>query len=613
MEENIARPILVYDGDCGFCRFWIAKWKALTGDKVQYNSYQESASRFPNITLEEFKASIFLIKPQGDSFRGAEAVFRALAEASHTFWLRMYQHVFGFKAVTEWGYRLIARHRPFFSRLTYWLYGSSPEPSTYQLSQWLFMRCLAIVYFIAFFSLGIQIKGLIGENGILPVETYFKAAYSYFGAKVYTVLPSIFFLKSSDAFLQSMCFLGAALSFILFFGILRRIILIVLYVLYLSYLYAGQDFMSFQWDILILETGFLAVFLGRSKWMQTLFRWLLFRFMFLSGIVKILSGDETWRNLTALQYHYETQPLPTFIAWYAHQLPLWFQKISVAGMFFIEIIVPYFIFFPRRIQHLVFFFLAGFQILIFLTGNYNFFNILTLSLCLFLLDDAFLKKFFPSWILTRILKPVKPLRFIILRKGIIFILSAVILTSGVSQLVDKLWHCSPRIIRRFTEQIAPFAIVNTYGLFAVMTTSRYEIVVEGSDDGTNWKAYEFKYKPGNLVRSPVWATPHQPRLDWQMWFAALGNYKRNPWFVNFCVRLLENSPEVLKLLENNPFPDRAPLYIRASLYDYRFTNMKEKRENGNWWKRERVGLYLDPISLKRDQNENDYSYSLLNV
>lgn len=327
--------------------------------------------------------------------------------------------------------------------------------------------------------------------------------------------------------------------------------------------------------------------------------------MFLSGVVKLTSGDETWRNLTALTYHYETQPLSNWIAWYAHQLPLWAQKASCALMFVIELGAPFLVFMPRRLRMGGAAALALLQVFILVTGNYTFFNWLTLALCLLLLDDFTLTKLLPRKLAVFYGQPPTPAatppggwqrwRWVAIAP-----LAVVIVSISVVQLwrpfgLPPSWM-SP--VTKVYQWLSPFRSINSYGLFAVMTKERPEIIVEGSNDGQEWKAYEFPHKPGDLQRRPSFVAPHQPRLDWQLWFAALGNVRQNPWFVNFCVRLLQGSPEVLALLEKNPFAGQPPKYIRARLYDYQFTSLEERRRTGAWWKRELKGEYLPSISLE---------------
>ena len=318
-------------------------------------------------------------------------------------------------------------------------------------------------------------------------------------------------------------------------------------------------------------------------------RWLLFRLMFSSGLVKLLSGDALWHNLTALTVHYETQPLPTWIGWYAHQLPAWFQKFSCGVMFVIELGLPWLIFGTRKLRYVAAGAFAAFMILIALTGNYCFFNLLALALCVTLLDDSVLRRVVPKS-LRGVPVPVSG-GFHRYAKGamngLFVLVVAVVMLVTVMQLLParRTGHHWPRqILRDYYETyqaIAPFRTVNSYGLFAVMTPSRPEIIVEGSNDGVAWLPYEFKYKPGDLTRRPRFVEPFQPRLDWQMWFAALGNYEQNDWFIAFCAKLLKGAPEVLALLAKNPFPSAPPRYIRAMLYDYRFTNFATRRTSSS--------------------------------
>jgi lipase maturation factor 1 len=390
--------------------------------------------------------------------------------------------------------------------------------------------------------------------------------------------------------------------------------LALLWLLYLSLATVGRDFLGFQWDNLLLEAGFLAIFFAPlqilprssraappSRIILWLLRLLLCKLMFSSGCVKLFSGDPNWRNLTALTFHYQTQPLPTWIGWYASQLPLAFQKFSCAVMFAIELGAPFLIFAPRRIRFFGGAAIVFLQILIMLTGNYTFFNLLTLALCLLLLDDFVLSKFVPQKLCGRLsinhqLSGIRKRRW----PGVITIsIAAVVLVVSLFQMISMFGVRSGLLapVAALDGWLRPLRSVNRYGLFAVMTGTRNEIIVEGSDDGVRWRPYEFKYKPGDVNQKPKFIEPFQPRLDWQMWFAALGNYQQNPWFENFCRRLLQGSPEVLALLDKNPFPKQPPRYLRAEFYDYRFTSAAERHATGAWWRREFVGEYLPPVSL----------------
>ncbi len=608
-------PLVIYDADCDFCRFWIARWRNTTGERVDYISSQEVAERFSEIPHEHFQGAVQLVNPDGEVFCGAEAVFRAFAHGGRRRWvLGLYQRLPGFAPITEWFYGFIARHRRFFSALTRWCWGKQPARPTFFLTRWLFLRLLGVIYLIAFLSLWTQVDGLIGSNGILPAERYLNAIREQVGLERYLTFPTLCWLGDTNALLHFLCGGGVFLSLLLIIGVTPAIALIGLWLFYLSLATVGQSFLSFQWDALLLETGFIAIFFAPlrilpsfsreaapSSMVLWLLRWLLFRLMFASGVVKLMSGDPIWSNLTALNFHYETQPLPTSLGWYAHHLPEWIQKASVAGMFGIEIVVPFLVFAPRRLRFLGAIALAMLQLLIAATGNYCFFNLLTLLLCIVLLDDAILRRCLPSRIAKRLTLPSAKNLTQRWKRPLIGVLAAfILLVSGIRMTGTFLWQeVYPPIAQNVLQWVAPFHIVNSYGLFTVMTTSRPEIGVEGSSDGRTWKAYKFKWKPDDLNQAPRWVAPHQPRLDWQMWFAALrGNCQNVPWFVNFMIRLLQGSPDVIELLEKNPFPEAPPRYVRAVLYDYRFTDTGTKRENGTWWKRERKGLYCRPIALR---------------
>jgi hypothetical protein len=379
-------------------------------------------------------------------------------------------------------------------------------------------------------------------------------------------------------------------------GIAIRPALIGLFALYLSYTHAGQDFMTFQWDLLLLESGFLAIFLpSGSRIIVWLYRWLLFRYLFMAGAAKVATGDETWRGLTALEYHFETQPLPTPLAWYAAHLPQFALEISTAATLIIEVGVVFLIFTTRRLRAIAAWCLIGFQLLVALTGNYNFFNLLTILLCVFLFDDAAIRRMLPARLITYIARRASsPGRAAV---AIATVIAIIVVPLGIHRIWELFAPRDLPVLGSVTRTVEPFLIVNPYGLFANMTTARPEIIVEGSDDGQNWHEYDFRYKPGELTREPRWNIPHQPRLDWQMWFAALGDIRQQWWFLNFIRRLLENSPTVLALLASNPFPDRPPQYIRAVLYDYRFADAQQHAATGQWWARRREGLYMQATTL----------------
>ncbi len=319
--------------------------------------------------------------------------------------------------------------------------------------------------------------------------------------------------------------------------------------------------------------------------MVLLFRWLLFRLMFLSGAVKLTSHDPVWRDWTALAFHYMTQPLPTPLAWYMYQLPIGFQRFSTASVLFIELGVPFLFFAPRLWRFCGASLALSLQALIFLTGNYTFFNLLTMSLCVFLFDDRALQKL--------------RLRARTARTSAVAVaaIAVVIVVLSLSELHEMFLDASPELVNTVVRVAAPLQIANTYGLFASMTITRPEIIVQGSNDGITWIDFAFPYKPGDLRQPPHWVAPYQPRLDWQMWFAALSDHRSSPWFTNFMLRLLQGSPAALGLLATNPFPQAPPKYVRALLFDYSFTDFATRRATGDWWKREPRGLFFPAISL----------------
>ncbi len=615
--ETDSKPVLIFDGDCTFCRYWVARWKHATGDRIEYASSQEAGDRYPQIPPEKFDESIQLVERDGSVYQGAEAVFRALAHGPGWRWpLGLYRKFPAAAAVTEWAYRLVARHRTAFGWISRWIWEKEFVPPSYFLVRKLFLGILGFIYFAAFLSLWTQVEGLIGSRGILPLSEIFQALENKLGAERYWMFPTLFWIGSGDGFLAILCLAGAGLSLCLMTGIFPALVLFLLWLIYLSFVTVGQVFMSFQWDTLLLETGLLAVFFAPFQMRPRLaseprpptlvlflLRLLLFKVMFSSGMVKLLSGDSAWEHLVALQFHYETQPLATWIGWYAHQLPAWFQEVSTVGVFIIELVVPFLIFAPRRLRLFACSLMIALQGLIMITGNYCFFNLLTIALCLLLLDDACLKKFLPKWIPTgdaASKRAAEPL----LKRIVAGALAALIIFVSFSfQLVPLLVRDLeyPGPVNAVYSWVRPFHSINPYGLFAVMTLSRPEIIVEGSDDLKDWKAYGFKWKPGDPKRRPGFVAPHQPRLDWQMWFAALGNYERNPWFIRFVVRLLQGSEEVLALIGHNPFPEKPPRYIRAVVYEYQFTNFEERKTDGAWWKRELQGMYAPILQLPQSQ------------
>ncbi|MDZ7736446.1 MAG: lipase maturation factor family protein [Gammaproteobacteria bacterium] len=583
-------PVLIYDGDCGICREWVDYWLSLTGHRVIYRSYQSAAADYPNIPAEEFRHSIRLF--EGDKvYAGAAATLRLLSYVpGHGLGWLLYRFLPGFAAISEMVYHFSARHRGLLRHVTHLLWGRHYTAPRYTNTGWCFLRGLGLIYVSAFVSAAVQITGLIGESGLLPIADYLERMQGYYSGLAWYHVPTLFWIANSDAVLQLACLAGAAAGVLVTFNRLTTPALIAAFVLYLGIVHPGQAFFMFQWDLLLLEAGFLAIFLQSWPTMtRWLYRWLLWRYLFMAGIVKLISGDPTWHGLTALQYHFETQPLPTPLAWYAHQLPDTVLTAATAFTLLLELVFVFLVFGPRRFRMLLGWLVLVFQAGILLTGNYNFFNLLTMLLTLWLFDDA---------ALARLTRGARSLQAIEIRSGITgkafcILFSLMIVLPGLNYIARYTLNDTLPVGRQISAFIDPFMIVNPYGLFANMTTSRPEIVIEGSVNNRDWLAYEFRYKPGDPGRAPPWNILHQPRLDWQMWFAALGSPGRQSWFKPLLVRLLENETGVTRLFAHNPFPDSGPRYIRARLYDYRFT----EPGSHDWWRRERKRLYYPAITL----------------
>jgi predicted DCC family thiol-disulfide oxidoreductase YuxK len=605
-----ARPLVLFDGDCGFCRFWIARWRGLLEGRVDFAPFQDEANRFPEVPREAFARAVRLVEPDGRVSGGAEAVFRALSRRpGGARWLRAYRGLPGFAPVAEIVYRAIAAHRGAAGWLTARLWRPDPSRPEARYVRALFLRGLAVIYFTAFVSLGVQIDGLLGRDGILPANEFLSFVGARAGPERFFWIPSLCWLSASNGLLHVLCWGGAALAVVLFLDLAPSACLFLLWAFYLSLVSIGQDFLAFQWDSLLLEAGLLAIFVAPlrlrrasgsdpppSRLVVFLFRWLLFRLVFSSGVVKLASGDPSWRNLTALRFHYETQPLPTWIGYLAGQMPAGVQRVSTFAVLAVELAVPFLFFGSRRVRTIAFAILTAFQVSIAATGNYAFFNPLTVVIALFLLDDR---------TLLRIPRRRRRAATASLRKthdwpvGIRVAVAAIVLLVSLPQMASLFaprlaW---PRPLVSLARNAAPLRSVNTYGLFAVMTTTRPEIRVEGSRDGFVWKAYDFRWKPGALNGRPRFVEPYQPRLDWQMWFAALGSYRDNPWFLSFLRKLLEGSPPVLRLLKTNPFPGSPPRYVRAVVSDYRFTRLNTLFSTGDWWRRGPIRVYCPAVSL----------------
>ncbi len=512
----------------------------------------------------------------------------------------------------------------------------------------IFIRSLGLCYFLAFASLMIQLRGLISSHGILPATEFITIVSKNISGTLiskFIKLPSLFWFNASDQFLFAACFLGIILSLNLLvrkdknkFDIVEFISLLTLYLLYLSFVNVSRDFLSFQWDILLLETGFLTALFALAKSSEFgvkvftwVFRFLVFKLMLMSGLVKLYTHDTNWANMTALTYHYYTQPLPNPLSFFIHQLPRWFHIFSCALMFIVELVIPFFIFAGRFLRQVAASAFVGLQLLIMFTGNYCFFNLLSIFLCIWLLDDAVLEKLLPESIVTQFhrlervsdtqqifsrqikhqlmdlnsLNPKNIIRTNIVRALIIITASLIIVTDAFfiiirSPINSNFSNGFARAISPLIDPLMSFHINSPYGLFATMTTTRNEIIIQGTNnlEANDWQDYEFYFKPQNPRNLPSQVAPYQPRLDWQMWFAALSDYREQAWFISFCIKLLEGNEAVLKLLKHNPYEDHPPKYLRAIIYEYKFNDLLTYARTGEYWSREYREEYMPAISLR---------------
>lgn len=464
------------------------------------------------------------------------------------------------------------------------------SPDDYTIALSLFPRLLGAIYFFAFGAFLFQIKGLLGTNGILPMGEHLKWVKGRFPKKCYWLIPSLFWFNSSDKIQMTVVALGTALSVLLMLGFFPSLILLLLYLLYLSIVSAGQDFLGFGWEGFLLEITINAFFISLTSTPNP-FLWVslnlvLFRFYFQGGAVKLQSRDPNWRNMTGVFFHYQSQPIPNMVAWYVYKLPMWFHKFSTFMMLFTEILIPFGMLGPDWMRFGVFVLFAGLQWAIWVTGNFSYLNHLSVVLSVILLSNAYLPWFE--------IPPMEPASWPIY--GLCSLVGCFLIALQLLQLWQ---HFFPNVLfNSWLKIFSPYHLANRYGIFAVMTTKRYEIVFEGSDDNQIWKEYAFYYKPSEVDRRPRRISPYQPRLDWQAWFLPFASPNDQPWLYSFIFHLLKGTPEVLKLIRVNPFSDTPPKFVRTAFYDYVYTTFEEKKKTGAWWKREYIGLFTPPVHLK---------------
>jgi lipase maturation factor 1 len=473
------------------------------------------------------------------------------------------------------------------------------------------------------------VRGLIGSQGILPARDFLQAVRD-FGVLRFWYAPTLLWFSSNDHLLMSLCWIGLIASLVLIANIWPRAMLLICFLCFLSFVSAAQDFSGYQSDGMLLEAGFLSLFLApagifpgwganqlpaRAPMFLLLWEW--FRIYFQSGVVKLESGDPTWRNLTAMYEYYQNGPLPTWIGWYLQHLPYWFHIATAAATLVMELILVWMAFLPRRWRTVCFFIVTIWQIGVIATANYAFLNYLVLVLAVLLLDDVFLRRFVPfRWrnglsqntldlldpeshepvsFHDKAVPPIARLSFAPFRLTISTIVLAWFFYATVMPLVQMFWHEAP-LPTKPVVALEPFRIANQYGLFAVMTPYRYEIEFQGSDDGTNWTAYPFRYKPQQLSERPRIYAPYQPRFDWNLWFASLGSWQQYPIVPRTEELLLEGDRDVLGLFAGNPFHDAPPHFVRVVLWQYWFSSLEQKRTQGVWWRRQLLGTYAPTLT-----------------
>jgi hypothetical protein len=480
-------------------------------------------------------------------------------------------------------------------------------PETYRLTRFVMLRLLGAVYAVAFLAAAKQILPLIGSHGLTPLDLYFSQIHDALGSTAagFIRLPSLFWFVHSDTVLQTTAWVGFVLACVVMAGYANAIIMTVLWLLYMSFVHAGQDWYGFGWEIQTLETGFLGIFLcplldGRPfpkretpRVVFWLFRWLIFRIMLGAALIK-LRGDSSWRDLTALYYHFETQPIPGPLSRAFCFLPHWALKIGVLFNFLAELIAPWFAFYPRVGRHIAGMIMISFQITLILSGNLSFLNWVTIIPALACFDDNFWTKLFPRAMVQRVAAAATPSLPNVVWQRTVWVVAAIVAVLSIWPVANM--FSSRQVMNTSFDRLD---LVNTYGAFGSVGRVRMNVVFEGTDaatpdDNARWREYPYRALPVALDKRPVQIAPYQPRLDWQMWFAAMATPQEYPWTLHLVWKLLHNDPGALSLFGGNPFPDKPPRYVRAILYTYRFA--PPRNPQGLWWERQEQGLWLPPLS-----------------
>lgn len=496
-----------------------------------------------------------------------------------------------------------------FTRLMLWLDNAGQN---YRLTRFMLLRFTGLVYFVAFLSAAQQFMPLIGHDGLLPADLFVERVLR--GRSPWTLFwqaPSLFWFDCSDAMIQAVTWTGTVLSFLVLIGFANSLMLLVMWALYLSLIPIGQEWLGYGWDIQILETGFLGIMLSplldprpfpkRAPpivivW---LYRWLIFRIMVGSGLIK-LRGDPCWRDLTALYYHYETQPVPNPLSRWLHFMPKWFHQAGVLWNHVVELVVPWFGMRGRHARHVAGVLMASFMVILIFSGNLSFLNWLTIVPCLACFDDTFWRKILPCFLVARAERSA----------------SAGVRSSTAHQLTSfaygllVVWLSIAPVRNLISSHQAMntsfdvLHLVNTYGAFGSIDRERFELIYEGTSEAVpdllaDWREYEFKVKPGDPKRRPAIITPYHYRLDWAAWYPWSQAGGRNEWVPHFIWKLLHNDPGTLSLIAHNPFPDAPPKWIRVMTYRYKFAPLGNPE--GAWWTRELIGTHIKPLSLESQQ------------
>jgi lipase maturation factor len=528
-----------------------------------------------------------------------------------------------------------------------------PGAPGHLIPRWLFLRSMGIIYFSAFYSLLFQIRGLLGPDGLLPAGMYLKVVEQDVGSSRYWFAPTLLWLSSSDRALMALCWIGLIASVLLVLNIWPRAMLVICFVMFLSFVTAAQDFSGYQSDGMLLSAGFISLFFApsgfRPRWGAEelpsraslfLLQLLWFSIYFESGLAKYFGGDPSWRDFTAMDQYYQNGPLPTWLGWYVSQMPHWFHASAAVFTVVAELILVWMGFLPRKFRIACFFIVTFLQMNIILTANYAFLNYLVLALGFLLLDDRFVVNFLPQhWAapvranlehrvtasereaiigldLSRdafassenaaapqpepqegtvqpMATTVRQLASAAYRWIAAFFL-AWVLYANAFLILEQAFRALPLPSKPIVA-LQPFRIADQYGLFGRMTWRRYEIEFQGSDDGVHWTDYPFRYKPQNPAAAPGIYAPYQPRFEWNLWFASLGEWRDNTWVLRAEQLLLSNDHDVLSLFASNPFPDHPPKQVRAVLWQYWFTDLATKRATGMWWRRQLMGLYAPSL------------------